>query len=158
MYKLWNTRLTWQKIILAFWGDPQSVCGMCFSLNKPTSYRPKREIENYVDIAMNMLISHSAVPGTYKVYNKCLLNKQIDEWMSEHHFYLFWPHQSVCGIWVPWPGIEPTSSEVEVQSLNHWTTREIPTFDFTFHEALMKQFTLFIHEEYGKDFGLKNNN
>ena len=36
---------------------------------------------------MNMLISHSAVPGTYKVYNKCLLNKQIDEWMSEHHFY-----------------------------------------------------------------------
>lgn len=85
VYKLWNTRLTWKKIILAFWGDPQSVCGMCFSLHKPTSYLPKKEIENYIDIAMNMLLSHSVVPGTCKVYNKYLLHKRIDEWMSEQH-------------------------------------------------------------------------
>ena len=29
------------------------------------------------------------------------------------------------GILVPRPGIEPVSSTVEVQSLNHWTAREV---------------------------------
>ena len=33
-----------------------------------------------------------------------------------------------CGILVTWPGIEPTSSALEAQSLNHWTTREVPRF------------------------------
>ena len=32
----------------------------------------------------------------------------------------------VCGILVPQPGIEPLPLTVETQSLNHWTTREIP--------------------------------
>ena len=27
---------------------------------------------------------------------------------------------------VPRPGIEPSTSALEVQSLNHWTTREVP--------------------------------
>ena len=31
-----------------------------------------------------------------------------------------------CGILVPWPGIEPVPPAVEVQSLNYWTTREVP--------------------------------
>ena len=30
-----------------------------------------------------------------------------------------------CGILVPWAGIEPASSLLEVQSLNHWTAREV---------------------------------
>ena len=30
------------------------------------------------------------------------------------------------GILVPQPGIEPMPPEVEAQSLNHWTAREIP--------------------------------
>ena len=33
---------------------------------------------------------------------------------------------SACGILVPLPGIKPASSALEVQSLNHLTTREIP--------------------------------
>ena len=37
-----------------------------------------------------------------------------------------WPHHKSCGILVPQPGIEPVSSAVEAQSLNHWTTREAP--------------------------------
>ena len=41
--------------------------------------------------------------------------------------YLFlWPHHAACGTLVPWPGIEPTLPAVEVQSLNHWTTRDVP--------------------------------
>ena len=35
-----------------------------------------------------------------------------------------------CDMWglVPWPGIESGSSALEVQSLSHWTTREVPRF------------------------------
>ena len=35
-----------------------------------------------------------------------------------------------CGIWAPWPGIELTLRCVERQSLNHWTTREVPQINF----------------------------
>ena len=33
-----------------------------------------------------------------------------------------------CGMWdlVPWPGIEPRPLALGVQSLSHWTTREVP--------------------------------
>ena len=30
----------------------------------------------------------------------------------------------VCGILLPWPGIEPTSPELQRGTLNHWITRE----------------------------------
>ena len=40
------------------------------------------------------------------------------------------PHHIVCEIRVPWPGIEPVPPEVEVQSLNHWTARDVPAQDF----------------------------
>ena len=33
---------------------------------------------------------------------------------------------AACGILVPWPGIKPVPFALEAQSLNHWTTREIP--------------------------------
>ena len=38
----------------------------------------------------------------------------------------FRPHCIACKILVPQPGIELVSSSVEVQSPNHWTTREVP--------------------------------
>ena len=31
-----------------------------------------------------------------------------------------------CGVLVPWSGIEPGSPALEVLSLSHWTTREVP--------------------------------
>ena len=34
-------------------------------------------------------------------------------------------HHIASRILVPWPGIEPTPPAVEVQNLNHWTTRQI---------------------------------
>ena len=40
---------------------------------------------------------------------------------------LFFPFGLVaCEILVPWPGIKLVLPAVKVQSLNHWTTREIP--------------------------------
>ena len=37
----------------------------------------------------------------------------------------FWPCCIAHGILVPWPGIKPVSPTLGVQSLNHWTTREV---------------------------------
>ena len=31
-----------------------------------------------------------------------------------------------CGILTPRPGIEPVPAALGVQSLNHWSTREVP--------------------------------
>ena len=31
-----------------------------------------------------------------------------------------------CGIPVPWPGVRPVLPAMKAQSLNHWTTREVP--------------------------------
>ena len=35
---------------------------------------------------------------------------------------------AACGILVPQPGIESSPPALEAQSLNHWTTREVPIF------------------------------
>ena len=40
--------------------------------------------------------------------------------------YLFIFGCEACGILVPWPEIKPVPLALEAQSLNHWTTREIP--------------------------------
>ena len=39
----------------------------------------------------------------------------------------FWPcHDEACGILISQPGIQPMPPALEVQWLNHWTTREVP--------------------------------
>ena len=52
----------------------------------------------------------------------------MDEYflMLESYIYIFWPHRVACGILVPRPGIELVPPAGEVQSLNHWTAREVP--------------------------------
>ena len=42
-------------------------------------------------------------------------------------FFFFWPCHMACGILVPQPGIAPVPPALEALSLNHWTTREVPT-------------------------------
>ena len=41
-------------------------------------------------------------------------------------FSIFWLHQAAHGILDPWPGIEPMPPTMQVWSLNHWITREVP--------------------------------
>ena len=53
-------------------------------------------------------------------------------WHTELHtnviiyFYFYFFGHTTCETLVPWLGIEPMSSALEVWSLNHWTTREVP--------------------------------
>ena len=44
-------------------------------------------------------------------------------WLSD---WTDWLTDVACGILVPWPGIEPRLSAVEIQSPSHWTAREFP--------------------------------
>ena len=55
-------------------------------------------------------------PNTYPLYD---------------FFYFFGRIMWHAGILVPQPGIEPVTSVVEAQSLNHWTAREGPLYDFS---------------------------
>ena len=42
--------------------------------------------------------------------------------------FKFWSCLETCGILVPWPRIEPATSALKVQILNHWITREDPIY------------------------------
>ena len=44
--------------------------------------------------------------------------------LSHCHLGFVWPHHRAWRILVPRPGIKPTPTAVEAQSLNHWTARE----------------------------------
>ena len=53
------------------------------------------------------------------------------------HSTFLWPHHTAYGILVPWPGFEPVPPTVEAQSLNHWTTREVPHSNY-FNVCLLR--------------------
>ena len=59
-------------------------------------------------------------------------------------FLFFWSCHAACGILVPWPGIKPVPHAVEEQSLNHWTTREVPSRISLSSVSIWHQFHLFI--------------
>ena len=44
--------------------------------------------------------------------------------------FIFWLRCMSCGMLVPRPGIEPVPPALGAQSLNHWTTREVPAVLF----------------------------
>ena len=46
--------------------------------------------------------------------------------LSFFNFFFFGYTSGPSGILVPWTGIEPMPSAVEIQSPNHWITRELP--------------------------------
>ena len=64
------------------------------------------------------------------IYLTCIyiyLYKTAQIYFFEFFFYcVFWLHCVACGILIPWR-IKPMPPEVEAWSLNHWTTREVPT-------------------------------
>ena len=63
--------------------------------------------------------------------NSCDLESQRQERSGWHRhwgiFFFFFAYHEACRILVLYPGMEPMTPAVEAQSLNHWTTREIPT-------------------------------
>ena len=69
--------------------------------------------------------------------NSCDLESQSQECSGWHQalrvflfLFLFFAYHETCKILVLYPGMEPRTPAVEAKSLNHWTTREIPTEGF----------------------------
>ena len=46
------------------------------------------------------------------------------------------PHPVAFGILVSWPGMEPMPPALEMQSLNHWTAREVPPMIFFYGDHI----------------------
>ena len=73
---------------------------------------------------MNCSLPGSSVHG--------ILQARVLEWgaiafsSSNANTYTYRPHREAFGILVPSPGFEPVPPAVEAQSLNHWTTGEVP--------------------------------
>ena len=58
-------------------------------------------------------------------------------WCPQGRVCVFWgvffrPHPVACGILVPQSWIKPMPPAMRVQSLNHWTTKEVPREDIIF--------------------------
>ena len=93
-----------------------------------TSFQDQLGIFTFQDQCSFMHCKHaanldvfSAVPQ-YKMF--LVLNKNL----GKKNFFNILFHlldNTACGILVPQPGIEPMLSPQRVQSLNHWTTREV---------------------------------
>ena len=49
-------------------------------------------------------------------------------WVFYLFIFLFWLPSLASGILIPWPGVKPVCPAVDMQSLNHWTTREVLLF------------------------------
>ena len=62
---------------------------------------------------VNIWLRHSPIPHPLILANWCSF------------FFLIFGYM-VCGILVPWPGIESMPHAVQVQSFNCWTTRKVP--------------------------------
>ena len=83
------------------------------------------------------------VPGSTVLYKHLFPNPStVPLWATDLHWReagcslgslcihaLFFGH-ATCRILVPWPWMEPVPPTAEAQSLNHWTTREVPTDAF----------------------------
>ena len=58
-------------------------------------------------------------------------------------FLIFWLRYAAGEMSVTQPGIELTPSELEVQSLNHWTTRDVSSVFLLHGRKSLDVFTLF---------------
>ena len=78
----------------------------------------------------NTTCVNTAFYSCFRIFLRCWI-KWICLQLFIHLFiYFYWPRHAACGILVPQSGIEPTPPAVNVQSLSHWTTREVPESAF----------------------------
>ena len=74
--------------------------------------------------------SQSPLPFPYHSRSLWILIDPELQTASLKNFFLFCPHPVACGILVPRSKIKPVPYKLKVQSLNHWTTREVPCSSF----------------------------
>ena len=55
--------------------------------------------------------------------------------------FIYWPHYVACRILVPQTVIESALPALEVQRLNHWTSREVPGLCFLPQMLILKSYS-----------------
>lgn len=102
--------------------EPLLCTGLDFqsmAISCPNSRHLSRHLFTFTAFSFSLHILISPL-GWSKVYDQELY----------FHLFILWivfvSLSGVCGILVPWPGIEPGPSAVKAESLNHWTIREFP--------------------------------
>ena len=75
-------------------------------------------------VCIKSVYSYSGI--FYNEINTLKLDAATESQTLNTIFFFFLPYHMIYGILVPQPRLEPVPLEVKVQSLNHWTTREIP--------------------------------
>ena len=90
---------------------------------QPTSRLPVRKTRKISRVwqhgSQTLITGPSCARGNWESKNK----------RTKKEISLFLPiglPQIVCGIFVPWPGIERVPFAAEAWSLNHWTARDVP--------------------------------
>lgn len=97
--------------------DVVSHCGFCIALMMR-------------DVILRSLI-HVEFVLVYRVRKSSnIIVLYLDVQFSWHHFFFFWLYHGVCGILAPQWGTEPRLKATKVPSLNHWTTRELPSITY----------------------------
>ena len=69
----------------------------------------------------------------------CLICPPVSCYYFSFLFFFYLPHQvlvATCGNLAPQPRIEPVLPPMEVQNLNHWTTREAFFLPFSYYSPL----------------------
>ena len=62
---------------------------------------------------------------------KCISSKVVGGLQRHQALCFSWPSRIACEILVPQLGMELKPLALEAQSLNHWTTREVPSGSFS---------------------------
>ena len=88
----------------------------------------------YIGFSQKNLANCSILVNSFYFLLKSLEYRSILCWFLfiflNFILFNFWPYHTACGILVSWLRIEPMSPALKVQSVNHWTTRDVPSFYF----------------------------
>ena len=138
-------------LLFHFWRSYMTLASLVVQLVKNLPEMPETRVQSleWEDSLEKGISNHSSIlvwriPWTEKPCRLQLMGSQrVDttKWLTLYMtltilylkffwfvWFCFFDGATALRILVPWPEIESVSPAVEVQSLNHWTAREVPIF------------------------------
>ena len=106
---------------------PLNIKGVCSHINFTETRVDSPDSMKYSLTQWKWIFCATRPPSTQNLTPELVQEAQTSTfWLSFCFLFFFWLHHVVCGILVPWSGIEPVAPAVEAWSLNHWTARQVP--------------------------------
>ena len=117
MYQLWCLRLPYWLWVLP--------CGLLWP--DISKYNESRGLKNAWVLGLAHFLASFGIQPPYQEAQSSLRTQCDQQITSINSWGFFWPCYVTCGILVPWPGIKTMLPAIEAWSLNHWSTRAVPT-------------------------------